>query len=191
MTSARVGIDAYAWDRVGRAHRARPGTTMRSSGAGRTSTTAVTVGATEHGPGARVVSGIKDMVVLKSTGSEFRGFFADRFTTLAETDDRILATSLIARWRYGAPAADWAACHAGIRAVLLDAFAGTHSRALEQTLQAMGTAVLKAHPQVAEIRFDLPRTSTTSPPTWSRSGWITRVRCSTRRTGPTGSSRRP
>ena len=156
VTSARVGIDAYAWDRVGVA----PGEAGHDHAFVRRGqdirTTAVTVGATEHGPGAWVVSGIKDLVVLKSTGSEFRGFFADRFTTLAETDDRVLATSLVASWRYGEPAADWATCHAGIRAVLLDTFAGTHSRALQQTLQAMGTAVLKAHPEVAEIRFAAP-----------------------------------
>jgi urate oxidase len=99
VTSARVGIDAYAWDRVGVA----PGEAGHDHAFVRRGqdirTTAVTVGATEHGPGAWVVSGIKDLVVLKSTGSEFRGFFADRFTTLAETDDRILATR--ARRRLG------------------------------------------------------------------------------------------
>ena len=40
--------------------------------------------------------------MLKTTGSEFRGFLKDRYTTLPETDDRILATSLVARWRYDA-----------------------------------------------------------------------------------------
>ena len=62
----------------------------------------------------------------------------------------------MARWRYGEPAADWAKAYAGIRAVILDAFANTHSRALQQTLQAMGTAVLRAHPEAAEIRFAAP-----------------------------------
>ena len=155
VTSARVGVEAYAWDRVGTEAGAghdhafvRRGQDVR--------TTAVTVGVTSRGPGAWVVSGISDLVVLKSAGSEFRGFFADRYTTLAETDDRILATSLVTRWRYGEPAGDWAASYAGIRAIILDTFATTHSRALQQTLQAMGTAVLTAHPEVAEIRFAAP-----------------------------------
>jgi urate oxidase len=162
VTSARVTVDSYAWDRVG----ADGVDTDRADADGHdhsfvrrgqdVRTTTATVGVTSHGPGAWVVSGIKDLVVLKSTGSEFRGFFKDRYTTLAETDDRILATSLIARWRYGEPAADWAKAHAGIRAAMLDAFAGTHSRALQQTLQAMGTAVLSAYPEVAEIRFAAP-----------------------------------
>ena len=176
VSSARVSVDSYAWDRVGAD---RPGPDLADpedpggqdpgqdpDGAGHdhsfvrrgqdVRTTTVTVGVTGHGPGAWVVSGIKDLVVLKSTGSEFRGFFKDRYTTLAETDDRILATSLVARWRYGEPAADWAKAHAGIRAAILDTFAGTHSRALQQTLQAMGTAVLRAYPEVAEIRFAAP-----------------------------------
>ena len=59
---------------------------------------------TLDGDQAWVVSGLADVVVLKSTGSEFHGFPRDRYTTLAETDDRILATSVTARWRY-APAA--------------------------------------------------------------------------------------
>ena len=127
VTSARVGIDAYAWDRVGRAHRrgrhdhaVRRGQHAHHRGHGRRDRArAGRVGRVrDQGHGGAQVDRL-----------EFRGFFAARFTTLAETDDRILATSLIARWRFGAPAADWAACHAGIRALLLDAFAGTHSRA--------------------------------------------------------------
>jgi len=154
VTSARVVIDAYAWDRVGSDGTGHDHAFVRRGQDVRT--TAATAGVTDHGPGAWVVSGLKDLVILKSAGSQFRGFFKDRYTTLAETDDRILATSLVARWRYGEPAADWAKSYAGIRAVILDAFANTHSRALQQTLQAMGTAVLRAHPEAAEIRFAAP-----------------------------------
>ena len=154
VTGARVEIESYAWDRIesgGQGHDhsfVRRGQEIR--------TTAVTVDG--KGPDSRtwIVSGIKDLVVLKSTGSEFRGFLKDRYTTLAETDDRILATSLVAQWRPASPAADWGKSYAGIRATILDAFASTHSLALQQTLHAMGTAVLEAYPEVAEIRFSAP-----------------------------------
>jgi urate oxidase len=154
VTGATVEIEEYAWDRIeagGRPHDhafARRGQEVR--------TTVVTVDGTGPAERAWVVSGIKDLVVLKSTGSEFRGFYTDQYTTLAETDDRILATQLMARWRYATPAGDWAASRAGIRSALLTAFADTHSLALQQTLQAMGTAALTAHPEVAEIRFSAP-----------------------------------
>ena len=70
---------------------------------GGTRTTVVTL----DGPDAWVVSGISDLVVLKSTGSEFHGFPRDRYTTLAETTDRILATAVTARWRYANLDVDW------------------------------------------------------------------------------------
>lgn len=151
VRGARIEIDEYAWNRIdvaGEAHDhafARTGDDKRS--------TVVTV----DGDGSWVVSGIKDLVVLKTTGSEFRGFAKDEYTTLEETTDRILATSLVARWRYTATTGtDWGRSHAGIRQVLLERFATTHSHALQQTLYAMGEAVLEAHPDVAEIRFSAP-----------------------------------
>ncbi len=108
------------------------------------------------GGGTHVVSGIRDLVVLKSTGSEFRGFLKDRYTTLPETDDRILATSLVARWRYDHTDVVWAASYAAIRSLLLSQFATIHSLALQQTLYGMGQAVLEHHPEVAEIKFSAP-----------------------------------
>ena len=108
------------------------------------------------GGGAHAVSGIRDLVVLKSTGSEFRGFLKDRYTTLPETDDRILATSLVARWRYDHTDVEWDASYDAIRSLLLAQFASIHSLALQQTLYGMGQAVLENHPDVAEIRFSAP-----------------------------------
>jgi urate oxidase len=155
VTGARVEIDEYAWDRIevdGRPHDhafVRRGQEIRN--------TIVTVDE-PGGDGQRafVLSGIKDLVVLKSTGSEFHGFYTDTYTTLQPAADRILATQLLARWRYAAPEADWAACYAGVRSALLTAFAGTHSLALHQSLHAIGAAALTACPQVAEIRLSAP-----------------------------------
>jgi urate oxidase len=109
-----------------------------------------------------VVSGLADVVVLKSTGSEFHGFPRDAYTTLAETDDRILATSVTARWRYAPTLAagldflDFDALFAAVRATLLETFATTHSLALQQSLYAMGEQVLTRFPEVAEVRLSMP-----------------------------------
>ena len=107
-----------------------------------------------------IVAGLEDLTVLKSTGSEFRGFPKDRFTTLKETSDRILATDVTARWRYDAEAIkagiDFDAVYASVRQLLLTAFANTHSYALQQTMFEMGKDVLEAHPQIAEIKMSLP-----------------------------------
>jgi urate oxidase len=103
-----------------------------------------------------VVSGLTDLVVLKSTGSEFWGFPRDRYTSLAETNDRILATAVTARWRYAGTDVDWAKSYADVRRILIESFAVKHSLALQQTLYYMGEQVLEAHPEVAEIRMSMP-----------------------------------
>ncbi|GAA4662482.1 MULTISPECIES: factor-independent urate hydroxylase [Amycolatopsis] len=150
ITGARILIDEHAWQRIpvdGKPHEhsfSRAGDEKR--------TTAVTV----DGDRAWVVSGLRDLVVLKSTGSEFHGFPRDEYTTLPETDDRILATAVTARWRYQGSGIDWANSFGEIRRLMLETFATLHSYSLQQTLYAMGEAVLRERPEVAEIRLSLP-----------------------------------
>ncbi len=152
---ARIEIDEYSWDRIPVDGALHDHSFVRTGGGVRT--TVVNVDGTGPDRRAHVVSGIKDLVVLKSTGSEFHGFFQDEYTTLEPTADRIMATSLVARWRYaGADAIDWDGSFDSIRAILLRQFAVVHSYALQQTLYSMGRAVLEQHPDVAEIRFSAP-----------------------------------
>ena len=106
--------------------------------------------------GTWVVAGVADLVLLKSTGSEFHGYIKDRYTTLPETHDRIMATSMTARWRYRDAQVDWAKSFAEVRRILIDTFASKHSLSLQQTLYAMGTAALEARPEVAEVRISMP-----------------------------------
>ena len=157
VTGARVEVEEYRWERISVAGRPHPHAFARASSEVRT--TAVTVTGDGQTPRHWVVSGLDGLVVLKSTGSEFHGFLKDRYTTLAETDDRILATSLTARWRYqvaGGKPERWDDAHAQIRQLLLERFAEVHSLALQQTLWEMGKAVLEARNDVAEIRLSAP-----------------------------------
>lgn len=107
-----------------------------------------------------VTGGVKDLTVLKSTGSEFRGFPRDRYTTLPETTDRIMATSVTGRWRFLPEAVeagiDYNGLYAEVTEVLLATFASVHSLALQQTLFAMGKAAIEARPEIAEVRFAMP-----------------------------------
>ncbi|MEU3621911.1 urate oxidase [Amycolatopsis coloradensis] len=146
ISGARVLIDEHGWNRIsGHEH-------AFSLAGSEKRTTAVTI---QDGQ-AWVVSGLDDLVVLKSTGSEFHGFPRDEYTTLAETNDRILATAVTARWRYQGDGIDWAASHAEVRRILLETFADKHSLSLQQTLYAMGEAVLEEREEVAEVRLSLP-----------------------------------
>lgn len=47
-----------------------------------------------------IVSGIKDLKVLKSTGSMFYGYHDCDYTTLKPTEDRILSTDVDASWKF-------------------------------------------------------------------------------------------
>jgi len=152
VTSARVTVEEYSWDRVVADGQPHEHTFVRRGQ--ETRTTTVTV----EGGVAYVVSGLRDLVVLKSTGSEFAGFRTDRYTTLAPTHDRVLATSLTAGWRYerATEAPDWDAAYTGAKGLLLARFATVHSLALQQTLWEMGRAVLEARSEIAEIRLSAP-----------------------------------
>jgi len=150
VSGAKVSIEEYGWDRIA-VDGAEHGHAFSRAGGG-TRTTDVTI----DGEQAWVVSGLTGLVVLKSAGSEFRGFPRDRYTSLAETTDRILATAVTARWRYANTAVDWAKSYADVRRILIESFAAKHSLALQQTLYHMGERVLEAHPEVAEIRMSMP-----------------------------------
>ena len=66
-----------------------------------------------------------------ANGSEFHGFLKDRYTTLPETDDRLMATKLTAIWRYGSPDLDADATFEAVRSTLLEVFAETLQDFLE------------------------------------------------------------
>ncbi|SET73687.1 factor-independent urate hydroxylase [Geodermatophilus poikilotrophus] len=150
ITGARVAVDSFGWDRIAVGGQPHEHAFRRDGGEVRTAVVTV------DGDDAHVLAGLRDLVVLKTTGSEFRGFPRDRYTTLAETRERILATAVTARWRCTGTDLDWDATYDVVRTTLLETFAGTHSLALQQTLYAMGEAVLERCPDVAEVRLSLP-----------------------------------
>ena len=105
----------------------------------------------------RLSGGLDELYLLKTTGSAFGGFLKDRYTILPETDDRILATELDARWRYAGTRLDFAEERDACRDALVRAFAQhDDSRSVQHTLWHMGTAVLEAAPNVEEVTLSMP-----------------------------------
>jgi urate oxidase len=150
VSGARIAVAEHTWERVTVDGRGHDHTWVRRESEIRTTVVEVTA------DGERVVSGLRDLVLLKSTGSEFAGFLTDRYTTLEETHDRIMSTSLVAEWTYAGTDADWDKAWADVRRILLERFATVHSLALQQTLWEMGKAVLEAHPEITEIALSAP-----------------------------------
>jgi urate oxidase len=114
--------------------------------------------ATVSGDGSRfeIEAGIDGLVVLKTTGSGWEGYLRDEYTSLAETDDRIMATEITARWSYRDTDVDFTAAWHDVRRVVLEAFGDHYSPSVQFTLHRMGEAVLEARPEVQRISFSLP-----------------------------------
>jgi urate oxidase len=152
---AQVRLQQLPWTRMAFDGEPTPYSFVRSSDEKRLASV------TMEGDHAWVTAGLTDLVVLNATGSEFHGYPKDRYTTLPETKDRILATAVTARWRYAEtdPAAlaaiDFGTDFASVRGLLLQAFA-QHSLSLQNLLYRMGEAALEAHPRLAEIRLSMP-----------------------------------
>jgi urate oxidase len=138
VTGAAVEVREHPWARLGDAafERGHGGTRVHRCADG------------AHG------GGIEDLLVLRSADSGFSGFERDRFTTLPETEDRIVATIVRAEWDHdGTPQEGaWAA----VRETLLAGFGDAPSPSVQFTLHRMGEAVLDAHPDVSRIRLVLP-----------------------------------
>ena len=105
-----------------------------------------------------VVSGLDQLLILKTADSAFAGYIQDELTTLKQTEDRLLGTSVQATWTYASPgeATDFAALRTTTREVMLATFAGHKSKSVQQTLYAMGEAALNAVPEITDIHLVLP-----------------------------------
>ena len=108
------------------------------------------------GDGPRVAAGLADVRIFKTADSAFSDFLVDDFTTLAPTEDRMMATALNADWRYGHHDVDWSASASAVRDLLLATFAEHDSASLQHTLYAMGETVLRERPEVTDIHLLLP-----------------------------------
>ncbi len=150
VTRARVHIVEHPWARLEVGGRPHEHAFQRASGGNRVATV---VG---DGGEPQIEAGIDDLLVLKTTGSGWEGFLRDRYTSLTETSDRILATIITARWSYRGRDINFGAAWREVRRTILEAFCDHYSPSVQFTLHHMGKAVLDALPEVDRISFSLP-----------------------------------
>lgn len=170
---ARIRVEEYAWDRIAMSGADADtgfasGTGSEPAGAGEPRHSFVRAGRetrltqiTYDGSSWEAVSGLKDLVVMNTTDSEFWGYVKDRYTTLPEAHDRVLATRVSGRWRFNwagdeQKAPDWEESYEQTRKHLLRAFAETYSLSLQQTLYEMGARIIDHRSEIDEVRFSLP-----------------------------------
>ncbi|MET9606608.1 factor-independent urate hydroxylase [Streptomyces sp. NPDC006512] len=163
IQKARIRIEEYSWSRI-----ATSDANSKFIGSDEVNHSFVRNGGetrvtqiTYDGKNWEVISGLKDLVVMNSTNSEFWGYVKDKYTTLKEAYDRILATQVSARWRFAwsddeQRMPNWEKSYAETRKHMLQAFAETYSLSLQQTLYQMGSRIINHRSEIDEVRFSLP-----------------------------------
>jgi urate oxidase len=150
VSRVSVAIEEHPWERLTVRERPhahafrRAGEETRVAAVARTRETAT------------VEAGVEGLLLLKSRQSAFSGFRRDLYTTLKETRDRVLATSVTARWLYSGTDVAFSTVGRGVRQTLLETFADHDSESVQHTLYAMGQSVLERHAEVEEVRLSLP-----------------------------------
>ncbi|KAI8974623.1 uricase [Trametes punicea] len=130
---------------------------------------------------ARVTSGLKDLLVLKSTGSAFESFVRDEYTTLVEVNDRIFSTSVDLQYKFSplqiptpadgegkvfdlvltpeqakGTAWDGESVAAAARTITLEVFAIDESASVQATLYKMAQKIVTEHPHIVSVTYNLP-----------------------------------
>ncbi len=103
-----------------------------------------------------VTSGIDELFILKTTNSGWEGFLREQFTSLPETNDRILATVVTANWLYNQPIKNFDEIWLGVWNQILTSFTDHYSPSVQNSLYHIGKAVLEKFPEIEKIHFSFP-----------------------------------
>ena len=154
ISAVNVDVDQKAWTNIIMSNNIRhPTSFVQSSNEQQTTT----VRRSRHGS-FKIVSGLKDLKVMKTAHSSFVQFYRDKLTTLPDADDRLFGTSIRAEWSYDEKATiiDFAKMRQQIRSTLVDMFAEHHSDSVQHTLHDIGKFILDRVPVITKIHMTLP-----------------------------------
>src|SRR5215469_2950553 len=132
VRSASIRIESMVWKRLTIEGRPHPSAFMR--GSGELQTTAVT---RAQAGSFHILSGLDNLVLLKTANSGFEGYIKDSLTTLPETKDRLFGTAVTAEWRYTSSDLNFDLVRKSLRETMLRTFANHDSKSVQQTLYAM------------------------------------------------------
>lgn len=163
--AAHAHIIQHRWTRFNVDGKPHPHSFMRDG----QETRIVDVSRRDDGSPFEITSAIKDLTVLKSTGSMFHSYHKCEYTTLKEAYDRILSTDVDAQWTWlpskvatvgavkslakdGVFDAAWA----GARNVTLETFAKENSASVQATMYNMSQEILREFSQLGSVSYSLP-----------------------------------
>ena len=153
---ASVDVVEHPWRRVKTRDGEAPDAFVRSGQHSRLASVAV-----DRSGAADVVAGIDDLTVMKTTKSAFTGFDRDRYTTLPEVDDRLMATKVRATWGYRSDLAtaadfDFDGVWKRTTQALMESLAAHFSKSVQESIWIMGTAMMDAEASIEWVRMVLP-----------------------------------
>ena len=153
---AIIDIEEHRWLRIPEDGGEAPDAFVRAGDLTRLAHVAV-----EKSGAVEVEAGVGDLTVMKTTRSAFTGFDRDRYTTLPEVDDRLMATELRATWGYRPELAaggsfDFDATWDRARLALRESLARHFSPSVQASIWIMGTAIMDAEPSIDWVRMVLP-----------------------------------
>jgi len=166
ITAVNLDIDQYGWQRIvvdGKEHNHA----FQKSLSG---IRYCSVRVTNRGSITRLISGFRDLHVMKTTQSGFEGYIKDEFTTLPETKDRVACTKVQCQWIYRNLDENWkkltgpngfTSIYNEVLNTCLTVFGGnpvtgTYSGSLQQTIYQIGQAAMEKIPEIANISLVTP-----------------------------------
>jgi len=117
---------------------------------------------------AKVTSGLKDLLVLKSGGSAFEGFIRDEHTTLVEVNDRIFSTSVDLSYTFSSfslskdgfgtleSTMNFDNVYHSAKRITLEIFATDESASVQATLFKMAQEIIEKNGTVLSVSYSLP-----------------------------------
>jgi urate oxidase len=151
VESASICVESTMWKRLTIDGKPHPTAFMRGSGELQTTNVDRAQGGT-----FQILSGLDNLVLLKTANSAFEGYIKDSLTTLKETNDRLFGTAVSAEWRYTSADMDFDAVRATIRETMLRTFANHDSKSVQQTLYAMAGSALEEVAEIDDIEITMP-----------------------------------
>jgi urate oxidase len=151
VSSVTVAVEGTMWKRLTVDGKPHPTSFMR--GSGEIQTTAVSRGRTS---GFSILSGLKNLIVMKTSDSGFEDYIVDDLTTLKPTSDRLFCTAVAAEWRYTVEMLGFDAMRAALREAMIKTFANHKSKSVQETLYEMGKSALERVAEVDQIDLVMP-----------------------------------
>jgi urate oxidase len=153
---ALIDIVEHPWSRVRTRDGEAPDAFVRSGEYVRLASVAL-----DRSGAVEVTAGIDDLTVMKTTKSAFAGFDRDRYTTLAEVADRLMATKVRATWGYrsdlaGGGGFDFESAWNRAAESLMHSFAEHFSPSVQASIWVIAREMMDAEASIEWVRMVLP-----------------------------------